>query len=120
MNPETDAYIAQAPPEQQPLLRELHALIRSTLPSACEHVDRAGMVVFTHGSRWIAGFGFRKKGPMFYVMQPGALDRHAERIGRLRTGHSCVDWRPSQSLDAAALRELARQILAEVAAELSA
>lgn len=108
-------YIQNAPPGLQPTLNELHEMITAALPDAEQAVE-SGFPVFKIGGQWAAGFAFRKKGAMLYIMAPGVLDRHDSSLGRLRSGRSCVEFRESKGLSLPQLRELACRMLSEVPA----
>ena len=114
-----DAYVASAPPDQQGTLRLLRALLQRHL-GACtrESLGSSGFPVRTLDDAWVAGFAWRKKGPMLYVMNAGLLDRYAERLGPLRSGRSCVEWRATRRLSLEALTALVEELLGEEARRL--
>jgi uncharacterized protein YdhG (YjbR/CyaY superfamily) len=118
---QTDAtiYIEKAPPEQQPALQELRALIRSTLPHAAETVDPNGLVVYSIQGRWVAGFASRKKGALFHLMLSDIVDRYGARLGKLRTGKSCIVYHPTKNMAADELRNLAAEMLTAAAQSLA-
>lgn len=113
-HPAVEAYIATAPESLRADLMWLRAQIRSALPFATE-TFLSKMPVYTLGETWLAGFAYRAKGPMFYVMDSSLLDAHAERLGKNRSGKSCVEFRPSRSIGLPALKEFASTVLAEIA-----
>jgi len=106
------AYLDRAPEEQRPVLLELRSMIAAALPGAEEAVESGFPVYKLHGG-WVAGFASRKQGPMLYIMRSAVLDAHAEKLGDLRTGKSCLIYRPTAELSAVALKRLAKQMLRE-------
>lgn len=112
-----DQFVARAPAAQRSTLVELRRMIRQHLPHAEETLGSSGFPVYTVGGSGMAGFSSRKKGPMLYVMAPGVLDAFADRLGRLRSGRSCVEWRETADMTLDRLRQLAGEILDRVAAE---
>lgn len=110
-----EQYIGAAQPEQQSTLCELRNMIQAALPEAHEDIGSSGFPVYTDGNNaWLAGFASRAKGPMLYIMAGGVLDRYASRLGKLRSGKSCIEWRGSDDLPLEELRGLAQQILRDV------
>ena len=76
-----------------------------------------GFAVYADGdARWVAGFAWRKKGPVLYVMNAGVVDRYADRLGSVRSGRSCVEWRATKTLTIEELTKLAGDILRDAAA----
>ena len=43
------------------------------------------------------------------------MDQHAERVGKLRSGKSCIEFRASKMVALNDLRQVARDILGDVA-----
>lgn len=114
-----DRYLASAPEDQQPVLEHLRALIRLHLPQAEEQIGSSGFPVYSVNKAWVAGFATRKKCPMLYVMAGGVLDEFEASLGPLRSGRSCVEWRPGKGRSDSELRELAGQVLARTAETLT-
>jgi uncharacterized protein YdhG (YjbR/CyaY superfamily) len=109
-----DAYVETAPIAQRPELANVRALIRKHFPRANELLGSSGFPVYTDADgTWLAGFAWRKKGPMLYVMNAVVLDRYDERLGELRSGKSCVEWRATKGLSIEQLTELADAMLKE-------
>jgi uncharacterized protein YdhG (YjbR/CyaY superfamily) len=108
---DVDAYIAGAPEAQQDALREMRGMIRAALPHAEEGMSPNGFAVYTVDDAWTAGFATRAKGAMLYIMAPGVLDRYEDRLGHLRSGRSCIEYRASTTLTMDELRDLAREML---------
>lgn len=103
---EVVAYIDSAPEEQKPLLKWLRSEIRKALPEA-EETFESKMPIYKRGEAWSAGFASRKKGAMLYVMNSGLLDQFAERLGKRRSGKSCIEMRDD-------MKDLAKEILARL------
>lgn len=112
-----DAYIAEAPPDQRPILARWRGMIERTLPGLTPTI--AGFPVYTRRDAWVVGLATRAKGPMLYVMHPGVLDRFEPRLGRLRSGKSCVDFKPRKGLDEAELWAIAQETLDDIASDLA-
>jgi len=55
-----------------------------------------------------------------YVMVTSVLDRHAETLGRLRSGRSCVEFKASKTLTLEELDALADVLYGEAVTALSA
>ena len=111
---EVDAYIAAAPEEHQPLLKKLRAAIHKALPSAEETLE-SKMPVYKVKGEWFSAFAWRAKGVMFYICRIPVVDAFADRLGRHRSGKSCIEMKPSKALSAGELETLANQMLAELA-----
>ncbi len=100
------AYLDSAPEEQKALLKWLRTEIRRALPDSEESFE-SKMPVYKRAGAWTAGFASRKKGVMFYVMDSKLLDGFAERLGKRRSGNSCIEMRDD-------MKDLAKEILAAV------
>jgi hypothetical protein len=115
------AYIETAPTEFQPVLRALRRQLGRHLGGCTkETMGSSGFPVLVVDDAWVAGFAWRKKGPMLYVMNAALLDEFAPRLGRLRSGRSCIEWRESKTLPLEDLAALADEILSEAARRLQA
>jgi uncharacterized protein YdhG (YjbR/CyaY superfamily) len=119
-DPLVDDYIAAAPTDQQPALRELRAMIRAALPGAVEAMSSARFPVYEVQGVWAAGFASRRKSPMLYIMDAGLLSDFEGRLQGLRTGNSCIEWRENKHLTLDQLRALTFEVLAEAARRLAA
>lgn len=108
-------YIADAPAEHRPILEHLRQKIREHLPDADEQIGSSGFPVYTMNGEWTAGFAWRAKCPMLYIMASGVLDEYADALGVLRSGRSCVEWRVSRSVTLDQLDALADRMLAQAA-----
>jgi hypothetical protein len=112
-------YIDSAPAEFQAALRALRKRLKEHLGSYTkESLGTSGFPVLTVDDVWVAGFACRKKGPMLYVMNAALLDAYAERLGKLRSGRSCIEWRETKQLSLEELGALVDEILAEEARRL--
>ena len=111
-----DAYIDTAPIAQRPELANLRALIRRHFPRAVEALGSSGFPVYPDDAgKWLAGFAWRKKGAMLYVMNADVLDRYEDNLDGLRSGKSCIDWRATKTLSIDELTNLADQMLRDAA-----
>lgn len=117
-NPAVDDYLEHAPAEQVQLLRRIRALIRKHLPLAEEAME-SNMPVYKVNGAWAAGFAARAKGPMLYVMHAEVLDGFAGRLGKARSGKSCVDLKVTKTAPADHWLVLADEILRELARHIS-
>ncbi len=114
MNPEVTEFIASAPQGHRPVLELLRRMIHDVMPAA-EETFQNGFAVYEVDGEWTAGFASRKKGPMLYIMVTSVLDEHAEELGRLRSGRSCIEWKGSKTLPLDELELLAESMLAQAA-----
>lgn len=114
MTVDVTEYIAAAPPAQQPLLREMDARIREAFPKATLD-PKSYFPVYVLDGHWLAGFATRKKGAMFYCMDAPLLDEYADRLGRNRSGKTCVEYRATRAMPLDALQKLVPEILARQA-----
>lgn len=112
MHKDVKAYIDKAPDDQRATLKKLRTMIVNALPDA-EEVVESGFPVYKVGGEWTAGFATRKKGPMLYIMVQSVLDQYEDRLGKLRSGKSCIDFRETKDLPIASLTKLAEQMLTE-------
>jgi len=122
-HPDVDAYVAAAPENQRHILERLRARIRSRLPEAEEAFESPvrepggqgkQMPVYKVDGEWTAGFAFRKKGPMLYIMKPALLDEYELVLGRNRSGKTCVDMVETDSLSLESLESIADEILSRL------
>jgi uncharacterized protein YdhG (YjbR/CyaY superfamily) len=93
-----DAYIETAPPERQDTLVRLRDECRERLTGFEEGMEfrmpsyrRDGVVevAFANQSSYIS----------FYVMKPGVLDAHRDRLAGLSIGKGCVRFRSADEVD---------------------
>lgn len=111
---DVDAYIAAAPEEHQAQLKKLRAAIRKALPAAEETIE-SKMPVYKVNGEWFSAIAWRAKGVMFYICRIAVVDAFADRLGKHRSGKSCIEMKPSKALNAAQLDALAVEMLAELA-----
>ena len=104
-----------APAGHREMLDWLRARIRRAMPG-CEEAFEARMPVYKEGDRWIAGFAWRKKGVMFYCMNSALLDSLSGRIGKARTGKSCIEMTATRTHSLDDLRAIVTDVLAAVKA----
>ena len=115
-------YIAAQPDEVQPALREIHAIIAKTFPQARVEMFATGkgeLPIYKEGEIWRGGFSVRAKGPMVYVMDAEVVAKYKPQLGSLAPGNNttCVSYRPTKMLDAAALKQTFEAMFAEAAAK---
>ena len=93
-----DAYIETAPAERQELLTRLRDECRTRLEGYEEGMEfrmpsyrRDGVIeiAFANQSRYIS----------FYVMKPGVLEAHSDRLAGLSVGKSCVRFGGADDFD---------------------
>jgi len=108
-NSDVTDYVDGAPEGIRPALVELRKWIRKALPRARETMDH--FPVYTIDDEWISGFAYRKKGPMFYCMQSSLLDKFDDRLGKLRSGRGCVEYRGSKAMTFEDVRKTVQEIL---------
>ena len=113
MHPEVAGYLLKAPAAQRPHLEDLRHLILEHFPDAEESLERFPVYV-RHGT-WLAGFATRSKGMMFYLTDHATLDAFEDRLGPLRTGRSCVEYRETCDLTLQETRRLIIELLAAAA-----
>lgn len=111
-------FIESAPSHQQATLYRLREMLRSVLPDTTEEMSGNGFPVYTKEGEWVAGFGSRKNGAMLYVMNADLLDRFNARLGRNRTGRSCIDFRNTKDNLIEDLWSIADDILVVLSSEL--
>lgn len=115
MNSKVTAYIGSAPEAQRAALVELRAMIGAALPHSAEELGSSGFPVYTVNGRWVSGFATRKKGPMFYMMVGEVMAGHAEELGPLMSGKSCIEYRASKTMTMDEVRGVVRRMLVEAA-----
>jgi hypothetical protein len=114
-------YIAAQPEAAQPTLHELHTLLAQAYPQAKVELygtAKSAFPVYKDGETWLGGFALRGKGPMVYLTDPEVVAKFKPQLGTLAAGNAaCVLYKPTKTLDAAALKVLFETMLAEVAAK---
>ena len=112
------AYIKQAPEEQQEQLLELRQMIVDTLPDLQESIG-SGFPVYLLDGRWIAGFASRKSGPKFYLMMHDIVQQYKPQLGKKITGKSCcLDYKKSRMFTLDELKNIVQNMLNDAKAEL--
>ena len=109
MHPDVAGYLLRAPADQRPHLEDLRHLILEHFPDAEEAFER--FPVYTRDGTWLAGFATRAKGMMFYLMDHATLDDFDERLGRLRSGRGCIEYRATRERTLPELRQLVSDML---------
>jgi hypothetical protein len=113
-------YIAAQPEAAQPALQEIHGIISKAFPKAKLELYSTGagaLPIYKDGETWVGGFSLRKSGPMVYVMDQDIVAKYKPQLGLLATGKACVNYKPTKTLNAAAVKALFTQMFAEAAAK---
>lgn len=113
-------YIASQPEPLQPALHEIHAMLAKAYPQAKVELYRTAkgeVPIYKDGETWLGGFSVRARGPMVYLMDQEVVAQYKPQLGSLADGKACVLYKPTKALDAAALRALFTQMIAEAAAK---
>ena len=114
-----EEYLASLTDAQREEVERLDALIRETIPHR-EPVMERGMLGYgpfhyryasgTEGDAALITLAARKHGLSLYVLcadDAGYLaERHAQRLGKVDVGKSCIRFRRTDDIDLDALREL--------------
>jgi len=117
-----EAYIDALPEPRREDIRRLDALIREKLPEAAPGMER-GMLGYgpfhyryasgREGDTHLVSLASRKAGISLYVLcaHDGEYlaERHAERLGRVDVGKSCVRFKRVEDLDLDGVRDLLRE-----------
>ena len=109
-----DTYIRKAPKEQQEQLRDLRQMIHTTVPDAAETMGNH-FPVFTIRDEWLCGFAARAKGVMFYLMNSSVIGEHADDLGNLVDGKSCLKYKATKERSLDDLRKLYSYMLRKAA-----
>jgi uncharacterized protein YdhG (YjbR/CyaY superfamily) len=97
------AYMREAPPSQQPILRRLRTLIRTAAPAAKELMKYGHPHYNLFGS--LFALAAQKHHVALYVAETDVVARHREQLKGLSIGRSCIRLRPAATPD---YTELAR------------
>ena len=116
------SYIASQPEEIRPALLEIHAMFAKAYPKAKVEMystAKGEVPIYKDGETWLGGFSVRSKGPMVYMIDPQLVAKYKPQLGSLAApgNAACVTYKPTKTLDAAALHGLFEQMLAEAAAK---
>ena len=112
-------YIASQPESLQPALYQIHEMLAKANPQAQVELYRTAkgeVPIYKDGATWLGGFAVRARGPMVYVMDQEIVAKYKPQLGSLADGKACVLYKPTKTLDAAALQALFTQMLSEAAA----
>ena len=101
-SPEVDAYIDAAPEAARPLLRELRALIRETVPEARESISYR-MPYYSHLGRLVYFAAFEHHVGLYAT---AAADRYAPELKRYMSGKSTLHFAIGEALPVAGIRKL--------------
>jgi uncharacterized protein YdhG (YjbR/CyaY superfamily) len=102
---EIDEYIAEFPPETQPVLREVRELIRASAPEATETISYA-MPTFDLNGRHLVHFAGYARHIGFYPI-PTGMEAFKEELSRYKTGKGSIQFPLDQPLP----RDLIRRIV---------
>lgn len=114
-------YLEGLPEPRRSQIRQLHELIRETVPELEPHVDR-GMIGYgryhyryssgREGDSSQVGLSSRKQHISLYSCACSAdgylAEQFAPRLGKADVGRSCVRFKRPEDLDLAVVRELLR------------
>jgi hypothetical protein len=114
-------YIAEQPEALQPALHEIHAILAEAYPKAKVEMygtAKGAIPIYKDGETWLGGFSARSKGAMVYMIDPALVAKYKPQLGSLAApgNGACVLYKPTKTLDAAALKALFTQMFAEAAA----
>ena len=98
-----DEYIARAPKEVQPKLKELRAIIRKTVPHAEEKISY-GMPYYGYQGRVAYFAAFRKHLSIF--IPPPVIQEHTRELRKYETTKATVHFPFDKKLPAALIRKL--------------
>ncbi|MDE1857196.1 MAG: DUF1801 domain-containing protein [Candidatus Micrarchaeota archaeon] len=101
---DVDAYIAMAPREVRPKLRQVRAAIRAVAPDAVESISY-GMPGYDKGR--VAWFGFMGRHIGLYI-RPPVIAEHLKELGAYETTKSAVRFRPDRKIPVALIKRLVR------------
>ena len=104
-----DAYIAAAPKDLQPQLREVRAIIREVAPDAKESISYR--IPFYDYSGPLAWFGLQKKHIGLYL-RPPVIAEHMSDLKGYVTTKSCVHLPLDGRIPAQLIRKLVRARMA--------
>jgi uncharacterized protein YdhG (YjbR/CyaY superfamily) len=114
-------YISAQPEPLQPALHEIYAMLAKTYPKAMVEMYATGagdLPAFMDGDKFLGGFSVRAKGPMVYLGDSDVVAAHKAQLGSLAAGNAaCVLYKPTKTLDAAALKSVFEKMFAEIGAK---
>ncbi len=104
-------YIAAAPKEAQPKLKQLRAAVRGAAPDAVETISY-GMAFYSYkGEQGFKGrlsyFGLVKAGFAFY-MRPQDFEEHASEVAEYMTTKSALQFPRNEAIPISLIKKLVR------------
>jgi hypothetical protein len=115
-------YIAAQPEALQPELSEIHRMFAKAYPQAKAELygtAKGALPIYKAGDTMLGGFSVRSKGAMVYLTDPEVVAKYKPQLGSLAApgNAACVLYKPTKTLDAAALKQLFETMIEEVAAK---
>jgi uncharacterized protein YdhG (YjbR/CyaY superfamily) len=106
---DVDAYIAAAPREAQPKLREIRAAIKEVAPDAVESISY-GMPYYSFKGESgfksrLCYFALRKTSVAFYL-RPPVIDEHADEVAEYRSTKSALKIPLNRPIPVALIKKL--------------
>lgn len=106
-----EAYIAAQPPDFQPTLRELRALIRAEVPTAEEGISY-GIPTFKY-HYGLVGFGVTKRAVSFYPMSSTLLPQLKPDLQGAKLSGTTLHFPPGEPLPAGLIQTIVRARMRE-------
>lgn len=103
--PDVSTYIEQAPERWQESLRLLRRLCLEELPGFEEGMAY-GMPSYRRDGEVEVTFAGQKNYVSLYVMRTEVVRAHAEQLGKLSVGKSCIRFRRLEQIDESVVRSL--------------
>ena len=111
----TDAYIAEAPDDVQPRLRQLRAAIREVAPDAVERTDYFQWPGYSYAGYDYNGmfvwFSYKHEVVRLHV-RPPVIENHAAELAGYKTTKAVVSFPADGALPIALIKELVEASLA--------
>jgi uncharacterized protein YdhG (YjbR/CyaY superfamily) len=109
-----DEYVAAAPKEVQPKLKQLRAAIREVAPDAVESISY-GMPFYSYkGEQGFKGrlcyFGLVRAGIGFYL-RPPVIDEHLSELVRYRSTKSALQFPLDEPIPVALVKKLVKDAM---------
>lgn len=107
------AYIASAPKEVQPALKELRALIRTVAPTATERTDYFQMPgysddQYTYYNGMFVWFSFKKSYVRIHVL-PSVIQKHTKELEPYPATKSVVSFSIDKKIPPTLIKKLVRE-----------
>ncbi|MCU1238007.1 MAG: hypothetical protein JWP63_5974 [Candidatus Solibacter sp.] len=99
------AYIAQAPPDRQPVLNQIRTLCREIL-TGYEECIAYGMPGYRRNGPVELAFASQKQYIALYVMKKDVVDRHRDALPAADMGKGCIRFRRPAQIDFNLVRSL--------------